>query len=287
MRSILTITRWGAVALALCLTGALVGCGSDSSQGKTLDEMMALYQDAWYKPAKAAALQHMDDPKGILVYSLCRVFDSSDLNYEEGLSGLLKLYEDQGLRKSAPLVWAEAGLTYGRVIQVNQQRKKVEGRSQIPAKYDGTDVRTIFADVMKEVPETAQGAMATIYLGETYFRSQEKTDWDTGFEMVEKYLAEQKDKPHTVPVHLYVDVQYVDHRGDYEKSFEHLKAAYELGIVKQVLRRVVLFRLGRTCDFRLHRNGEAKKYYEEFLEKYPFAKETPLVKRYLAEMKGK
>ena len=91
---------------------------------------------------------------------------------------------------------------------------------------------------------------------------------------------------HTVPLHLYLDTSYIDQRGDYARSFEHVREAFELGIVKEVLRRTVLFRLGRICDSKLDRDREARQYYEQFLKEYPFAKQTPLVKRYLEEMKG-
>ena len=284
------------------LLAVLVGCGEKASSGKTVDGMLLLYQGGWYAQARAAALEHMDEPKGQLVYYLCRVFDFQNLNYEEGLDGLRKLYDDPAVRRNDVGVWAEAGLSYGRVIQVNQLRKLVEGDkgSQIPKKYDEVDVRAIFADIMEATPETAQGTMAGIYLGETYFRSDEPGAFDKGFKALEACLAGEEaaaaklpetDRKqrllHTVPLHLYLDIQYVDLKGDYAGSFEHLKAAFDLGIVKEILRRTTLFRMGRTCDIKLNRKREAKRYYEQFLVEYPFAKRTPLVKRYLEEMKGK
>jgi len=256
--------------------------------GETIDEMLRLYQDMRYVRAKRIAGEHMEDPRGKLVYHLCELFDSAHKAIPQGLKGLRELYQDQTVREAHPLVWAEAGLSFGRVIQVDQWRTKAEGRSQLPKEHADEDVRAVFSDIVARTPESAQGAMAVIYLGETYFRNGDKAQHDAGFELVEKYLAGQgASAKHTVPVHLYIESQYINHRGDYGKSFEHLKQAYELGVVKEMLRRVVLFRMARMCDIKLKRKGEARRYYEKFLVDYPFAKRTPLVKRYLKAFEGK
>jgi len=320
MRDMGSMKRIGRALPVLILLAALSGCGGESSSGKTVDDAMLLYQDGWFLQARRVASEHMDEPRGKLVYCLCRVFDQASQNYTEGLDGLRALYEDEGLRKNDLGAWAEAGLSYGRVIQVNQLRKKSEGSkgSQIPEKYDEVDVRGIFTEIMTGTPDTAQGSMAGLYLGETYFRSGVEGDADKGFETLEAYLtseetaakasgesaresAKASGKPeaelekieqearrarlqHTVPLRLYLDIQYVDVRGDYASSFRHMKTAYELGIVKEVLRRTILFRMGRTCDVKLEKAKEARAYYEEFLKDYAFEKRTPLVKRYLEEM---
>lgn len=275
-------------APALAVMATLAGCGKAAE--KTLDEAMTLYQDSWFTQAKEAARQHMDDPAGRLVYYLCCVFDSHDQSYAEGLSGLKKLYDDADVRETQPMVWAEAGMSYGRVIQVNSLREQLEGPkgNQVPENYRKEDVRGIFESIVARVPETSQGSTAVIYLAESYFRSGEKSEEDAGFGMVEKYLSSQPEgAQYTVPVHLYIDMQYVNYRGDYGRSYEHLRRAYDLGIVKEMTRRSVMFRMARTCDVKLKKKAEAKAHYEAFLKEYPYAQQTPLVKRYIAELEGK
>jgi len=186
-------------------------------------------------------------------------------------------------------------LSYARVIQANQLRKKDD---QLPGNYEKLDVTPMLTEIVSQVPDTTQGAAAVMYLAQPCFISERKEDNDAGFEIVERYLAGQEtvedarkkqgdETVHTVPVHLFIQGQYVNLRGDYAGAFKHAKKAYELGITKEITERAVLFELGRMCDIKLNRKDEARAYYEDFLKKYPNAQQTPLAKRYLADLGGK
>ena len=103
--------------------------------------------------------------------------------------------------------------------------------------------------------------------------------------MVESFLAGYKgDKADTVSVHLFVEMFYVAYKKDYARSIEHLQAAYQAGIRTARLERTVLFRIGRILDVELDRKDEARRIYRDFIEKYPDAKLTPVVRRYIKEM---
>ena len=283
-----------ALSAALVVSTALMlvsGCGKGSSTDTTLDEVLHLYQESWYKQAKKAAAEHMDEPLGKLVYHLCEVFDARARNLSKGLGGLRELYQDKELREKHPEIWCEAGLSYGRVIQVNQirLREETQAKKLLPGEYIDVDVREVFSDIVARMPGSVYGAKAVVYLAESHFRSGEKSEHDAGFALIEKFLADYKGPAkNTVPVHLYIESYYINFRGDYAKSFKHLRTAYETGIAKDMLKRVVLFRLGRMSDIKLNnKKKEARAYYEEFRRQYEYAEQMPVVKRYLKELDGK
>lgn len=285
-------SRVSGILRALLVGAILLTALGETSKcfGATTDEMLRLYQESLYRQAKKAAAEHMDDPLGRLVYHLCEVFDTGARNLNKGLGGLRDLYQDKELRENHPEIWCEAGLSYGRVIQVNQLRlrEEVEVKKLLPGEYVDVEVREVFSDIVARTPQSIHGAKAVVYLGESYFRSKEKSEHDVGFALIEKFLSDYKGPAkNTVPVHLYVESYYINLRDDYVKSFEHLRAAYEAGVAKEMLKRVVLFRLGRMSDVKLKRKKQARAYYEEFLSQYPYAERTPVVKRYLKELDGK
>ncbi len=192
-----------------------------------------------------------------------------------GLAGLRALYEDAALRRDNKQVWAEAAVSYARVIQLLQNRN-------LRPEYANVDVGKVFRDVIRTVGESVRACTAVLYLTDAHFKSDRQKTQDEGFALVEKFLAAYRgEKRNTVSLHLLVEGYYINLRADYARSYEHLKAAYDLGITKDMLRRVTLFRLGRMCDVKLSRKEQARTHYRDYLRLFPNAQRTPVVRRYL------
>lgn len=260
------------VALIVVAVAATVwvcsGPGSVDGGGG-LDAALLAYQDGDLTRAKRIAVAHRDQAAGRLVFHLCQVHDVKDQDLSAGLAGLKALFEDD----TVPLaVRAEAALGYGRVIQIFQARKMNQD-------YADIDVRGVYRRVIELVPQDIAACTAARYLAESYMGAK---TFEKGLEFVEDFLANYAGPPeHTIPVHLFVEAYYIDGRGDYAKAMTHLKTAYDLGIIKDTVRRKVLFRMGRICDTKLKDIDKARTYYREFLERYPQATQAPVIRRYL------
>ncbi|MFH0911755.1 MAG: hypothetical protein V1918_09665 [Planctomycetota bacterium] len=272
--------RWtGRQWILLCL-GCLLLAGPVLA-AEDMNAAIRYYRDGDFPKARLIAKENMEgSPLAQLIYYLCPVFENPNNTdaIASGLEGLKPLYEDTSLKSAHPDIWAEAALVYGRVIHLAQIRKQLD-------QYAGMDVRKVYRDIIAGVPEGEHACMAAMYMGETYLATEDKALQDEGFAFVEKFLKAYKGAPkNTVPVHLYIEGYYINLHGDYEKSYEHLKKAYEIGITKEVLARVTLFRMARMCDIKVNRPMEAKKLYEKFIELYPNGLRTPVAKRYLQEL---
>ena len=275
------IERSPAGSRAILLASAAVALAfGTSGAGEGLGEARRLYQEGDLTSARRIAAEHSSDPAGRLVLHLCRVHDAKDQDIAGGLAGLKALYEQKSLKGSHPHVWAEAALSYARVIQLLRERK-------LHTEYDRVDVRAVYRDIIASAPTDVRACTGLMYLAETHLRSKDRAVQDEGFRIVEEFLAGHEGRPeNAVPVHQYVEGYYVVLRGDYRKSFAHLKAAYEIGIPKEMLKRLALFRMARTCEVKLGRPEDAKRYYRLFLRDYPNDRRTPVARRYLEALEG-
>lgn len=254
---------------------------SVSAAEPSLDDALYAFQESDFSRARKISQMYLSEPMGRLIYHLCQAHDVNNQNLKEGLSGLEKLYEDKNLDKE---IWLEAALSYARVIQISQARQ------MCPPEYANTDVRKLYEEIIPKASRDIKACQAIIYLAESYFLSPDKEARAEGFKKIEEFLAAYDGpKEYLVPVLLYVERFYIFLEDDYQKSFSHLKEAYEIGITNESTKPIVLFRLGRICDFKLARKDLARDYYKEFLRLYPDKERTPAVQRYLKALdeKGK
>jgi len=273
--------RRGRGLVSACAVLLVAGALGNAAAGEGMDAALRLYQESEFSGARRIAAEHLPGPVARLVYHLCRVHDAKDKDVAGGLAGLRALYEDAATKSRHETAWAEAALSYARTVQLFQIRS-------LHPEYADVDVRKVYRDIIAAVPDGVHACTAVTYLAETYMQSEQKARQDEGFSLVEGFLAAYAGPERdTVPVHLYIEGYYVSLRGDYEASFRHLKKAYELGMAKELLKRVTLFRMARTCEVKLARGSEAEAYYRQFLGLFPNDRLTPIARRYLAGLTAK
>lgn len=249
--------------------------GRDRVGGGELEDAILAYADSDFVKAWELASKHLDDPTGRLIHCFCQIYVKKFENIKHGLAGLKDIYEDKQLDVG---IRAEAGLSYGRRIQIFHIRKK-------RPEYDDVDLEALYKDIIALDPDSAKACYAAMYLCEMYFQGIDGLDKNKLFPFLENFLDNYKGQEReTLAVHLIADHLYIEANEDYVNSYRHLKAAYDIGIKKALLRRKALFRLGRICDVKLNKVELARKYYERFLELYPNAKKTPIVVRHLAKL---
>jgi len=274
--------RWSGGLGYACLLMLVAGALGNAAALEDMDAALRLYQESEFSKARRIAAEHLGgEPVAKLVYHLCQVHDAKEQDVAGGLAGLRALYEDPTVRSRHGAVWAEAALSYARTVQLFRIRS-------MHTEYADFDVRKVCRDIIAAVPDGVHACTAATYLAETYLQSEQKAQQDAGFRLVEGFLAAFTGPARdTVPVHLYIEGYYVSLRGDYGASFRHLKRAYELGISKELLKRVTLFRMARTCEVKLARSSEAEAYYRQFLGLFPNDRLTPIARRYLAGLTAK
>lgn len=247
-----------------------------------LDVCLDHYQQGKWVQARRIAEKHFESPVARLVYSLCLIHDKEHQNLDVGLKKLHELSNDQAVLLELRL---EAQLSYTRMIQLLQAR----GRHQ---EYDHINVESLYLDLIEKAGPDTRACDAALFLVELYFESHllnpKQTPASKGFEFLETFIANYPGgKKHLLYLHLYVDEFYIRIFKDYNKSFDHLKQAYQIGITDITTRRECLFKMARLCDLKLNDPLTAEKYYKEFLHLFPNATQTPLVRRYLKELKAK
>jgi hypothetical protein len=105
--------------------------------------------------------------------------------------------------------------------------------------------------------------------------------------LLEGFIRDFKGKPKDlVPIHLYLDPFYIAMRADYASSVAHLKRALDAGVTNQTTARSTIFRVARISQVELKDIETAKKYYRMFQQNYQYAREKPLVDKYLKELEG-
>ncbi len=250
---------------------------------ESIDDMLYSYQMGRYSIAKKIANDNLNKSEARLTFHLCQVFDNKDRNISKGIAGLKKLYEDKSIDKK---VWKEAALSYGKVIQNFQLRG-------LYSEYKNINVRKVFNNIITTVPKDVNACWAAMALAESYIQNPEKpneppdkTKAYQAINLLEDFIHSYKgDKKNTVMLHLFLDSYYINVFRNYRKSYAHLEKAYEIGITKDTLKELVLFRLGRIADIRLKNKIKAKYYYNLFIKQYPYTDRTPVAKRYLKNLR--
>ncbi len=239
--------------------------------GGQIDDMLDAYKNSRFNKAYEIAEKNLDKPVANLVYNLCKIYNKENRNIESGIKGLEKIYENNN---TSLKIWNEAALSYGRIVQYYQLR----GNS----KYKDIDVVKIYKKIIEKNPDSVKSSIAMVYMLDYYLNKNELSKGiREGEKFIKTYTGLRKD---TVMVHLYLDMLYINLNKNYLKSFEHLEAAYKIGITRGITKETVLFRLGRISDKRLHNKARAKYYYKEYLRLYPGTDRTPIVERYLKEI---
>ena len=68
---------------------------------------------------------------------------------------------------------------------------------------------------------------------------------------------------------------------------EHLKAAYQTGIVHPSIRRSTLFKIGYLYDKRLNDFKSALPFYQEYIKIYPLSTHAVVIQRFIKEKGAK
>lgn len=264
------------VLLAVLIVAVLFQMGSRPGDGGSgLDEAFLAYQNGDLARARRIAEKHLHKAAGRLVFHLCQIHHGECQDLAGGLTGLKQIFEDVTID---PSIRAEAALDYARVIQIFQVRN-------MHREYANMDIGRVYQEVIQLDGEDVRACTAAIYLAQWYLDKQDARMDEKAFQLIEGFLEDYAGPPkNTVPVHLFVEAFYIDRRRDYVRAVRHLEDAYDLGIVTDTVRREVLFRMGRIHDSKLKQAAKARAYYQRFLELYPNAPQTPLVRRYLKEL---
>lgn len=221
------------------------------------------------------ALPYREEPLGLLIVSLAKVFSHDVEDLRGGLEGLRSLLEDESVD---PALRIEAGMAYGRAIGVYRERGMY-------SEYDGVDLGAVFDRVIALGPSGRQAPMAAMYKAELKIYDEDPAVQAEAFDFVEAFIRDYRGDPRDlVALRLFVERFYIALRGDYSASVRHLEMAHETGIRNATTAREVLYRLGRMSHLKLADREKAVRYYQEFRERYPYSMQIALVLRYLEEL---
>ncbi len=241
-----------------------------------IESALKAYQDMRFKTARKITKKYLNKPEAELIYYLCFIYDKDKKDIPFGLKGLKKIINNPEVDSD---IWSEAALSYARVLQIAHKQNKLKD-------FSDNEITDTYKSIIKKVPSSAYSCIAVTYMAEPYFFSKDKKVQNKGFKLLEDFLRKYKGDPeNTITIHLYIERMYVNLKQDYKKSFSHLESAYKIGITSDVKRETVLFRLGRISEVKLKNNDIARKYYNEFLKKFPYSNRASIVKRYLKNLK--
>lgn len=233
------------------------------------DEMLQSYILGNYPRAEKLARELKNDPEGRLILQLSKVYDktNSENTTLEGIYALGDYYRDEKMPAKYRLL---AGMSYARCGQLAQERKDIYGNAA-----DNVDYKSVYADIIKRYPNSAEACAAVLYL-------RPKPDEIDRF--IRKFKGNRKD---LVPLYLYLAYVYTeDENRDYRKAIQALQDASKIGITHPSIHQNVLFRIGYLYDKKLNDFDHAEKYYREYLKLYPLSRNSRIIGRYLQE-KGK
>lgn len=268
-----TVTR------ILFIAGWLLSATVCLGESPDLTAGMRAYQAGDFGEARRISALHLDQPHGRLVHALCLVHDADRGDLDQGLAALQALYRDTG----APVeIRLEAGLAYGRMIQLLQVRS-------LHPQFAGVDTAAFFREYIRQAGHTEYACLAALNLVELYcdngLLQKDPRQADQALSFLETFFSDyQGPASDLLPLHLLAEGLYEEVTADFEKCYHHLSSAYRLGITKMQIERTVLFKMGRINHIKLNDPDRAAGYYRVFLKKYPNAQRTPQVKRYLAEL---
>lgn len=250
--------------------------GAESAVTGTVEQAVIAYSNSDFKRARkiSASLQQEDD-LARLIYNLSVIYDTDVQDYSGGMRELKVIFEDENI---ADGIRAEAMMTYARIAGVFQYRN-------MSGPWDGADVAALLRKVISIDPAHPRSCTAVVSLMEEYYLPEQPNAvggiLNYADEFVKNYAGNTKD---TVHVDLAASKMAIDLLRDYDRAYKCLKRAYDTGISKPLLERLTLLRLGRISEVEMNDPVSARKYYTVFLEKYPNARRTPVVKKYLKEL---
>lgn len=247
-----------------------------------LDAALEAYQENRLPEARRIAKSYADEPLGRLILGLCEIHGRNNRDYGAGLETLLGILNDKTVERG---VRVEAGLAYARMVQLLQVRERFP-------EFNGIDVVPVYRELIELAGESRNAVIAALYLADYYMDCQapgsKRVLQRKAISLLENFSADFEGPEHyLVPILLYLDRFYLLVEEDFQKSFEVIQRAYNLGIEQQLIDKTVLFKLGRISELKLGDNARAGEYYREFLEKYPHTRRSPMVRRYLKELTKK
>jgi hypothetical protein len=265
------------VLIALFLAGPIQAASSFSPPN--LEQCLLSYQEGDLEKARSIAQSDPNLPIARLVLALCQVHGRDDSDRFAGLETLKQLFGDPEVERGIRI---EAGLSRTRVLQLLARRDSSSTLQPV-------QMRTTFQRLINLAEGRPESVQAAIYCTESlfddYFETADPAKSEEAFSFLEMFIATYTGAPRDlIPAHLYLEGFYLEIEQDYAKSFFHLQQAHQLGIGKLNTERTAIFKLGRICDLKLADPASAERYYRMFLKRFPYARRTPLVKRYLREL---
>ncbi len=249
---------WKFVVLLFLICGCLPG-----------SELATAYAEQDYNLTARLLKTAPESAEKRLIGALCDLYDRNRQDIGRGQKVCAEIFADDGVELKYRL---EAGMALARTAQLMKERREVYGR-----KADGYDHVEIYRKVMVLAPDTAAARDAFIYL------MRERTDW----EELEAYCRDFKgERKLLAPVHLLAEYEYIRQKRDYGNAIRHLEAGYRLGFSNPSEDRAALFRLGFLNYKKLGDKAQGKRYFEEYLAKYPVSNLAVVAKRFLREMEA-
>ena len=281
MKPFATFLTIGAL-IALFLAGTIQAASSFSPPNPrlpNLEQSLLSYQQGDLETARRIAQSDPNLPLARLILALCQVHGRDDSDLFAGLETLQQLFENPEVERGIRI---EAGLSRTRVLQLLARRDSSSNLQVV-------QMRTAFQRLINLAegrPESVQAAIYyTEFLFDDYFETADPANFEEAFAFLEIFIATYTGAPRDlVPAHLYLEGYYLEIEQDHSKSFSHLQQAHQLGIGQLTTERTVIFKLGRICHLKLADPASAERYYRMFLKRFPDARRTPLVKRYLREL---
>lgn len=230
------------------------------------NDMFEAYAINNYPQARTLAkAKGKNDPEARLILSLTKVYDKS---YPEkvAIEGLHEL-GDYMRDKTVPAKLRRiAALSYARCAQLMQDRQDIYGTAA-----DKINYTEIYQKIIEENPNSSDACIALFYM---------RPELEDISRFGQKFQGDKRD---LVPLYLYAANESIKTEKNFKLAISYLKDAYRFGISHPSVRQATLFRIGFLYDKKLNDFKSAEKYYREFIQKYPLARNTRIIKRYMKE----
>jgi tetratricopeptide (TPR) repeat protein len=208
-----------------------------------------------------------------LIGALCDLYDRSRQNVGRGQKTCAGIFANENVEMKYRL---EAGIALARTAQLMKERRDVYGD-----RADSYDHLKIYRELMRLAPGTETARNAFVYL------MRESLEQNEGWEELESFCREFKgERKLLAPVHFLAEYEYIRQKRDYRNAARHLEAGSQLGFSNPNVGRSALFRLGFLNYRKLGNKALAKKYFQEYLKKYPVSNLSVVAKRFLREMES-
>ncbi len=247
------------------------GAAQEQKSGgkKEVDPLIQAYSVNNYSRVRTLGAARKNEPLASLLLSLTKVYDKtlSESVAKQGVEELGLFYADKTKPKNLRIL---AGLSYARCAQLMQDRKDIYGTFA-----DKIEYKKVYQDILREVPGSKEAVAAFLYLEPTS-------------EEIDAYIKTfPGDRQLLVPLHLNIANKEIRFRKNYKSAVEHLKAAYQTGIVHPSIRRSTLFKIGYLYDKRLNDFKSALPFYQEYIKIYPLSTHAVVIQRFIKEKGAK